>query len=89
MPAREICIHRFQRNAVDWTNRNTQLAACAISFYDGMHAFIAAHNGIGRAGIYAQRATNAPVFVNDCKSARCFYAVVWVERNFCFARHGC
>ena len=44
-----------------------------------MHALVGAHNGIGRAGLDAQRTANAPVFIDPHHGAGRFGAVIRVE----------
>ena len=69
-----------QRNAVDRANRHAQRTTGAVRGNHGMHELVGTQNGVGRAGIDAQRAANAPVFVDARQSARRLAAVDWVQR---------
>ncbi len=73
-----VCRHQF--DAINRTNRDAQFTARAVLCHHGVHAFAGTHNSIHRACIQAQRATNAPVFINGGQSAGCFNAKFAVER---------
>jgi hypothetical protein len=46
-----------------------------------VHAFVATHNRVDRAGIQAECAPNAPVFINKSHRAWCFNAKAGVQGN--------
>ncbi len=58
-----------QRHAIDRTDRDAQLAARAMLGHHGVHELVRAHDGIGRAGLDAQGAANAPVLVDQHHAA--------------------
>ena len=66
---------RLQRDAINWADGHAQLATGAIRLDDGVHAFVGADDGIGRAGLDAQGAANAPLLVDDGHGARPFLTV--------------
>ena len=70
----------FQADAVHRAHRHAQLAAGAVGLDHGVHQFVAAEDGIGRAGLDAQGAADAPGFVDDGHGARAFDAMGRVER---------
>ena len=63
-PTRSIFRNRPHFNAIDRAHGQAQIATCASRFNHGMHHFVAAQNGIGGANFEAQRATNAPRFID-------------------------
>lgn len=52
---------------------------------DSVHALVGTQNGIGWAGLDAERAANAPGFVNDGQRARRIYAVLGAQWDFSLA----
>ena len=72
----------FQTDAVHRANRHAQLATRAVRLDDGMHDFVAAHDGINRTGLDAQGATNAPGFVDDGHGTWGFKALERIERLY-------
>jgi len=62
-------------DAVHWTYRQTQFAACAVRAYDRVHAFRQANNGIRGTDFQAQGTANAPCFINYGNEARCFHSI--------------
>lgn len=78
----------FQMDAVHRADRYTELAAGAIGLDDGVHLFVRAEDGVGRAGINAQGAADAPCLVHKGHAARALDAVLGVERLERFATDG-
>ena len=78
-PAGVFAAGVLDQDAIHRTDGQAQLAPRAIRLDHGVHALVCAHDGIGRAGLDAQGATNAPVLVDPDHRARGFYAVVCVE----------
>lgn len=68
-------------DAINWTNRNAEFAASALTFDHGVHEFVSADDGIRRTGIDAQRATYTPIFVDPSQLPGAFSAVVGVQFN--------
>ena len=80
VPASACACHIFHADAVNRTGRNAELATGAVSLQNGMHQLVAAHDRIDRTCLEAQRATDAPGFVDDGHRTRRFSAVVQIER---------
>lgn len=78
-PAGAAAGHVFQRDAVHGAGGHAQFAAGALVFNDGVHALVAAHDAVDRAGFDAQGAADAPGFVDPGHVARAFGAVFGVE----------
>ena len=78
-PARQAACDVFKLNAINGADWNAQLTARAMWLDDGVHQLVAADDGVCGAGFYAQRAANAPVFINKSDAARAFDAVFRVE----------
>ena len=78
----------FNFDAIDGAGGHAQLAACAIDLVYGVHGFIAADDGIHRAGLHAQGAAYAPVFINKGDGALLFAPKFGVEWQFRLARDG-
>ena len=71
----------FQADAINRAYRNAQLAPGTPGFNHRVHHLVAAHDGVYRTGLDAQRAANAPGFVNDGHGARPFNTVGWIQRK--------
>jgi len=69
----------LQLDAVDRTHRDAQLAAGAGRLDHGVHAFVAADDGVGGAGLDAQGAADAPGLVDHGHRAWAFGAVRGVQ----------
>ena len=59
-----------------------------MGLHHGVHEFVAAHDGIGRAGLDAQGATNAPVFVDHRHGEWPLDAVCLAQRQHRLAGDG-
>jgi hypothetical protein len=53
-----------------------------------VHVFVRAEDGVGRAGVNAQGAADAPGLVHEGHAARGLHAVLGVERLYRFAADG-
>jgi hypothetical protein len=79
-PASALARHVFQQDAIDGADGQAQFAAGAQRFNHRMHAFVAADDGIDRAGVQTQRAADAPVFVDKHNGTGRFNAIGGVQR---------
>lgn len=66
-------------NAVHRTHGHTQLTARAFGLDDRVHALVSAKYGIGWTSLKAQRAANAPVFIDECHSPGRLQAKLGIE----------
>ena len=87
IPTAGLTAYVFQQHAVDRTDGQAQLAACAFGFNHGMHAFVRANDGVYRAGVYAQSTAYAPVLVYPNHAARGLHAVIRVKRKIGLRGH--
>ena len=71
----------FEMDAINRANRNAELTTSAFLFDDGVHPFVCAHDGIGGAGVDAQRATDAPLFIDPGHMPGPFLASDWIQCN--------
>jgi len=69
-------------DAVYGTGRHAQVATGTVVGQYGMHQFVGTHNGVDRAGLYAQRATYTVGFVDDGNPVRERFAAVGIQRPF-------
>ena len=79
LPASAILRDVFHADAVHRADRDAQLATGAARLDDGVHELVAADDRIGWTHRHAQRATDAPGFVDHGDGARRFGAVVGVQ----------
>lgn len=89
LPAGTLAGDILKADAIDRAHRHAQLAARAIGLNDGVHHLVAAQNGVGRAGLDAQRAAYAPGFVNDGNGAWALKAIGRVQGLYGQACDGC
>ena len=75
--------------AIHRANRQAQLAPGAMRLDHGVHQLVAAQYRVGRAGVDAQGAADAPVFVDDGDAARTFCAIGRVECHDGLPCDGC
>jgi len=68
-----------QFDAIHRTWRQAQLAAGAVFGNNGVHAFIGAHNGVDGAGVEAECATDATIFVDKSKGPVSVSAVLGIK----------
>src|SRR5690606_31882034 len=80
-PARALAAHVFQRDAIDRAHGDAQFATRAVRLDHGVHALVGARDRVGGAGLDAQRATDAPVLVDDGHGDRAFDAVPAAQRQ--------
>lgn len=69
----------FPLDAIHRTHGQAEFAACAEIFYDGMHAFMGANDGIHRTSLDAQGAADAPVLINVSQVSGAFKAMSRVQ----------
>src|SRR3989338_785393 len=79
----------FELYAVYGAYGDAQFAPGAIGLDDGVHFFVGAHDGIGGAGLDAQRAADTPGFVDVRHGAWGFLTMLRTQRQRCLTRDGC
>ena len=69
LPTGGVAAGVFDFYAIDRAHRQTQFAARACRFNDGVHAFVRADDGVYWAGFNTQGAAYAPVLINPHHTA--------------------
>ena len=88
-PAGGIPAGVFELDAIHRAHRNAQLAPGAIGLDNGVHFLMGAHDGIGGAGLDAQRAADTPGFVDVRHGAWGFHTMLRTQRQWNLPCDGC